>query len=65
MTPSQKHNELAPELFKRIIRETSSEAEAMVVLESIILGVMKFYRPNPRQAGEYLDAMTQAVLERM
>lgn len=59
------HNILAPEIVKRIIKETEGEPAAMVVLESVVLGVMLFYRPQPRQAGEFLDSMTMAVIDRM
>lgn len=65
MTPSEQHNKLAPELVSRIVKETACESDAMVVLESVILGLMLFYRPNPAHAGEYLDVMTVQVLERM
>lgn len=59
------HNKLAPELVTRLIRETDDEGDAMVVLESVILGVMLFYRPKPHHAAEFLDSMTTAVIERM
>jgi len=65
MTPSENHNRLAPELVTRLIKETDSESNAMVVLESVVLGVMLYYRPNPRHAGEFMDSMTAAVIERM
>lgn len=29
------------------------------------LGVMLYYRPNPRHAGEFMDSMTAAVIDRM
>jgi hypothetical protein len=59
------HNRLAPEIVTRLIRETDGESSAMVVLESVILGVMLFYRPKPQHAAEFLDSMTTAVIERM
>lgn len=65
MSGPETHNRLAPELLKRLISETEGESAAMVVLESIILGVMLYYRPNVRHAAEYLDSMTTAVIERM
>jgi len=64
-TPSEKHNSLAPELMQRIIKEGGTESEAMVVLESIVLGVMLYYRPDPRHAAEFIDTMTARVIERM
>jgi hypothetical protein len=65
MTPSDQHNRLVPELITRLIKETDSETNAMVALESLVLGVMLYYRPNPRHAGEFMDSMTAAVIERM
>jgi hypothetical protein len=65
MTPSETHNRLAPELVKRLVSETDGESGAMVVLESVVLGVMLYYRPDPRHAAEFLDSMTAAVIERM
>lgn len=65
MTPHENHNRLAPSLLLRLITETSGEADAMIVLESLTLGVMLYFRPNPRHAGEFMDSMTAAVIERM
>lgn len=65
VSASETHNRLAPELVTRLISETDSESSAMVVLESVVLGVMLYYRPNPRHAAEFLDSMTAAVIERM
>ncbi len=62
---TDKHNKLAPEIFKRIIRETSSQSEAMVLLESIVLGVMMYHHPDPRHADEMLNNLSVAVLTRM
>lgn len=59
------HNRIAPEVVRKLITESDGEAACMVVLESVILGVMLFYRPDPRQAGEFLDSMTAAVIGRM
>jgi hypothetical protein len=64
-TASETHNRLAPELVKRIITGTDGESSAMVVLESIVLGVMLYYRPKPSHAAEFLDTMTAAVIGRM
>ena len=65
MTPNEEHNHLAPELAKRLLSETANEVEAFIVLESIILGVMLYYRPKPRHASEFLDAITERVIGRM
>lgn len=64
-TQSDIHNRMAPEIVKRLVRETDGEVNAMVMLESIVLGTMLYYRPDPRVAGEMLDQLTLAVLERM
>ncbi len=64
-TQSEIHNRLAPEIVKLIARQADSEANAMVLLESITLGLMLLYRPDPRGAAEVLDSLTMAVLERM
>lgn len=45
--------------------EAPAEADAMVVLESVVLGVMLRYRPLPGEASEFLDAMTARVIERL
>ena len=65
MSAPETHNHLAPELVKRLISETDSESSAMIVLESIILGVMLYYRPKPRHAAEFLDVLTERVIGRM
>lgn len=65
MSAAEKHNALAPELVFRLIKETDGEVNAFIVLESVILGVMLYYRPKPRHAAEFLDSMTTAVIERM
>jgi hypothetical protein len=60
-----RHDRLVPILLRQLIETTTNEAEAMVVLESLTLGVMLYYRPDPRQAGEFMDSMTAAIIERM
>lgn len=65
MTAHERHNALAREFVDKVLRETRTEAECMVVLESILLAAMLFHRPEPRHAGEFLDTMTMRVLERM
>lgn len=59
------HNRLAPDLLTRLVEGTDGEAAAMVVLESVLVGAMLYFRPDPRQAAEYLDTLTARVLERM
>lgn len=59
------HNRLAPELLTRLVRETDSEAQAMVVLESVLLGAMLYFRPDPRHAAAFMETITERVIERM
>ncbi len=66
MEAYERHNQLARETFIKIIRDTQdNEPEALVVLESVLLGMMLHSRPDPRHAGEFMDTMTARVIERM
>lgn len=65
MSAHLRHNELARRFCQDVLAETASESECMVVLETILLAAMLFYRPNPAQAAEMLDVMTMHVIERM
>lgn len=65
MTPSDKHNWLVPQLLSDLVRGTDGESDAMVALESLVLGVMLMFRPRPEHAAEYLDVLTAQVIERM
>lgn len=62
---TESHNRIVPQIVKQLVRESDGEVDCMVALESIVLGVMLYYRPNPRHAGEFMDSMTAAVIERM
>jgi hypothetical protein len=64
-TGCEKHNQLSSALTLRLLVETETEARAMVVLESVVLGVMLRYRPQAREAAEFLDLLTQRVIDRM
>lgn len=59
------HNEVVPEVVKRIIIASGCEADAFIMAESILLGVMLYYRPNRRHAAEFLDTITERVIGRM
>ena len=59
------HNRIVPAIVKQLVRESDGEADCLVALESVMLGVMLYYRPNPRHAGEFMDSMTARVIERM
>ena len=65
MTGHKKHNEQVPIIVKQIVRTSATEAEAFAILESVVLGIAMFYRPDVREAGEFLDTLTAAVIERM
>lgn len=62
---AENHNRLAAELLERLIMEGRTEPECMAVLESLTVGVLRFFRPDPLEAAEYLDTMTIAVIERL
>jgi hypothetical protein len=62
---TESHNRLAPQIVREIITGSDGESDAMVLLESVVLGIMLYYRPNPRHAGEFMDSMTTRVIERM
>ena len=62
---TESHNRIVPEIVKQLIRESDGESDCMVALESVVFGVMLYYRPKPRHAGEMMDSMTAAVIERL
>lgn len=62
---AENHNRLAPELLERLILDGGNEPQCMAVLESLTVGVFRFFRPDPHEAAEFLDAMTIAVIERL
>lgn len=65
--PADRHNQLAPNLLIQLIEGTNySETEALVVLESITLGVLKYFRPNDARAQVlFLETMSEALVERI
>ena len=64
-TAAADHNALAPDLLARLIKGTTTEAERMVVLESLFLGVLLYHKHEGRAAGEILDSLTLAVSTRL
>lgn len=62
---SEQHNILVPGIMRDLVRNAPTESEMMVALESVILGVMMLHRPEPRQASEFLDALTMRVIDRL
>lgn len=65
MTPAERHNKLAPELAALLIAEAGPEAEAMVILESVIVGVLGYYNRDSREAFEVLLIMADRVADRL
>jgi len=69
VSDTSRHNERILPILKLIAKdergELTQEADAMVLVESVIAGLMLLYRPDPRHAAEYLDIMTARVLDRV
>lgn len=68
MGESQRHNTVLRPILDLIVRDNDrivDESEALVILESVAVGLMRLYRSNPLHAAEYLDVLTERVLERM
>lgn len=66
MAAHEKHNELARDFVIRVVRETKSHSELMVVLESVLLSAMlvsrKVYGLSPAGSVEMIEtAVTQAT----
>lgn len=71
---ASRHNRLAPAVVRQIIEETggpSGVEEALVILETIVLGVVGFhavarYQGHVRYqaATEFLDLLTSRVVDR-
>jgi hypothetical protein len=62
---SEIHNRIAPQLAAKLISEAGDEVDAMIILESVIYGVLFYYRKDPLQAAEFLDTVTERVIDRM
>lgn len=62
---TESHNRIVPEIVKKLVRESDGESDCMVALESVVFGIMLYYRPNPRHAGEMMDSLTAHVIERL
>jgi hypothetical protein len=64
---SERHNRLAPAIIKQIVRETDfRETEAMVIVESVLLGMLRFFRPDDARAQViFLETMCEALVERI
>lgn len=63
---AETHNKAAPELVKSLIAASKSEGDAMVLLESVVLGVFLYYRPTQAYAVPvFLSAVAERVMRRM
>lgn len=63
MSASDTHNRMAADMIRQI--GALPRAEQLVLIESLTLGVLLLHKVNHRTAGEVLDALTMAVLERL
>lgn len=69
----RRHNVLAPEIVERIVRGVDGDfPQAMVVLESVVLGVLLYGALHVRTQDlrvrhsiEFLDSMSDAVVARL
>jgi hypothetical protein len=55
---------LATGLFRSLATGTEDVAEAFVVVETMILGLLLVGEAEPTQVVEHLDGITQRVIER-
>ena len=63
---AERSNALTKKLAKDLIEGVEgNEIDAFIILENLMTGVMRAYRPDPRHAGEFMDSMTIAVIERL
>lgn len=68
MTAADKHNDLAREFLMKVVRETKSHSELMVVVETILLASMKvttgLYGFAPPVAVEMVEIAVQQATDR-
>jgi hypothetical protein len=63
---AERSNALTKRLAQDLIEGVEgNEIDAMIILENLMTGIMRAFRPDPRHAGEFMDAMTMAVIERL
>ena len=62
------HNELAREFLMKVVRETKSHSELMVVVETILVAAMKvttgLYGFKPPAAVEFVEMAVQQATDR-
>jgi hypothetical protein len=68
MTPAEKHNKLAHDFVMKVVRETKSHSELMVVVESAVLSAMlvsrKVYSLPPAGCVEMIEMAIQQATAR-
>lgn len=69
---ADRHNALAPAILRQIVGQCQTEAEALVVVESVLAGVAYYYSVKSsvppvarRRAGEMVDHVAAAAIERI
>lgn len=65
LTRAKRHNALAPTLITRLLTECPDEAEALVVVESLLFGLMSHFRPQPDQAMLVLAEVVGRAIVRL
>lgn len=65
-TATQRHNRVAREAVKLIAEGChGDEVESMIIVESLVFGFLTRFRPVPSQAVEFLDVMTERIVQRI
>jgi hypothetical protein len=63
MTPSENHNRLAHEFVMKVVRETRSHSELMVVVESAVLSAMLVSREVYRLPSAVCVEMIEMAIQ--
>lgn len=69
MSTSDRHNALATEFVTKVLRQTESHGELMVVVESVLLAAMlganRLYGVAPGTSVEMVEMAVQQATERL
>ena len=65
MAACDNHNILAPLIAKQILTDTASAAEALIVCESVLFGVLIAQAGTRELAVAWLETMTERIVERL
>lgn len=63
MTPDTKHNELARDFVQRVVRETETYSQMMVVIETTILAAMLSLKGQHGFDGAGASAMVESAVQ--